>query len=95
MQIEGQANKDHTEIRIVVKCEDENEFNAFSHFFSEMMDNMSKHADGPVIDVANQVVYNGSNATDEEIVDKLMEHAKGAAVDRNKDLTDAFRSKFL
>jgi len=95
MRIEGRHNDDKTEIQIIVKIEGEGEFEAFTHFFQEMIENMASAADGIVIDPINEKVYKGEDVTDEMVLDAMKDFAIQKATEANRDSDPSMRINFI
>lgn len=95
MRIEGRHNDDKTEIEIIVKIEGEGEFEAFTHFFQEMIENMSNAADALVIDPINEKIYKGENVTDEMVLDAMKDFAVQKATEANRESAPGMRINFI
>ena len=95
MRIEGKHNDDKTEIEIIVKIEGEGEFEAFTHFFQEMIENMSNAADALVIDPINEKIYKGENVTDEMVLDAMKDFAVQQATEANRESAPGMRINFI
>ena len=95
MRIEGRHNDDKTEIEIIVKIEGEGEFEAFTHFFQEMIENMSNATDALVIDPINEKIYKGENVTDEMVLDAMKDFAVQKATEANRESAPSMRINFI
>ena len=95
MRIEGRHNDDKTEIEIIVKIEGEGEFEAFTHFFQEMIENMSNATDALVIDPINEKIYKGENVTDEMVLDAMKDLAVQQATEANRESAPSMRINFI
>jgi len=95
MRIEGRHNDDKTEIEIIVKIEGEGEFEAFTHFFQEMIENMSNATDALVIDPINEKIYKGENVTDEMVLDAMKDLAVQKATEANRESAPSMRINFI
>jgi hypothetical protein len=95
MRIEGRHNDDKTEIEIIVKLESEGEFEAFTHFFQEMIQNMTNAADAILIDPINEKIYTGDNVTEEMVVDAMKDYAIQKATEINLESIPGMRINFI
>ena len=95
MEIQGMHNEDKSEIRIIVKCDNEIEFQAFHHFFEKMIENMVTEAGATAVDTTEGKVFGTIEGREEEIHKIMHKQAESMAINANQGHRKEMRINFL
>ena len=95
MRIEGQWNKESNRLTVIVDCDNQNEIEAFTSYFEDMIRRLVKDSEGIMIDPQNDAVYTAEGFPEEKVQEYVEEFSKSEAIRQNKNTSPEFKNKFI